>query len=342
MDYRLPVSIRARPRGRATFVRAALWPVTGFQSARVLADARPRFCPLMISGSGFNPRASSRTRDARGRGGVRVLQWVSIRARPRGRATSATILSLAGDKVSIRARPRGRATVWRRRRGQSRIVSIRARPRGRATRPRVLLCRRVCFNPRASSRTRDTTARGAVDAATGFNPRASSRTRDLRVRAVARSGVVSIRARPRGRATNLAEVLGLGAGFNPRASSRTRDFLSNFSPVDDIMFQSARVLADARRRMNLPQNIRSGVSIRARPRGRATSLQRANRHRPRVFQSARVLADARLERILKPGTKRLFQSARVLADARQIINDKVDVCRGFNPRASSRTRDWEL
>jgi len=62
-----------------------------------------------------------------------ILTGVSIRARPRGRATSGDTEGIVSGKVSIRARPRGRATHEAEDAFGDVGVSIRARPRGRAT-----------------------------------------------------------------------------------------------------------------------------------------------------------------------------------------------------------------
>jgi len=85
------------------------------------------------------------------------------------------------------------------------------------------------------------------------------------------------------------------------------------------MFQSARVLADARPPVARGSVMDAFVSIRARPRGRATMARRVCCLAESVFQSARVLADARpfiSHRVAALGG---FQSARVLADARLCV-----------------------
>jgi len=126
---------------------------------------------------------------------------------------------------------------------------------------------------------------------------------------------VSIRARPRGRATIRDAPALANFCFNPRASSRTRDVGERILRTPLSMFQSARVLADARHTNITGGAIATEVSIRARPRGRATV--------PRVMRLRR----------------QAFQSARVLADARQCREQQLRRTRRFNPRASSRTRD---
>ncbi len=109
----IPVSIRARPIGRAM---------------RAFGGALSR------RSVGFNPRPANWPGDATGECGGRCTHPVSIRARPIGRAMRWVKAAYDwGRGVSIRARPIGRAMRWvKAAYDWGRGVSIRARPIGRA------------------------------------------------------------------------------------------------------------------------------------------------------------------------------------------------------------------
>ena len=179
------VSIRARPHGRA--MRSNTWrmmPPQVFQSAPGLTVGRCRRRTRSRTGLGrFNPRPASRSGDAQLDGINPQREFVSIRARPHGRAMPAASTAMRSSSSSFNPRPASRsgdAQVMRRRvrvhlrfnprpasrsgdasvtarQGVARNVSIRARPHGRAMLPR---CRTICrtgasFNPRPASRSGD-------------------------------------------------------------------------------------------------------------------------------------------------------------------------------------------
>ena len=106
------VSIRARPHGRAMhpkLIEVLVSPM--FQSAPGLTVGRcPRRCPATPRSNCFNPRPASRSGDAAQIAADLGYTFVSIRARPHGRAMRKTVvLSKVLYDVSIRARPHGRA-----------------------------------------------------------------------------------------------------------------------------------------------------------------------------------------------------------------------------------------
>jgi len=291
---------------------------TVFQSARVLADARrsakvscisrkcfnPRassrtrdfnFTRSRTSDVGFNPRASSRTRDDNNMVVSGAPQRFNPRASSRTRDPQFTCLPYDTRSFNPRASSRTRdgRPLWQLAGGT--LVSIRARPRGRATDSREISWVWVTVFQ---------SARVLADArhAAGFK--------------FGGDGFVSIRARPRGRATG-ERILRtpLSMFQSARVLADARPLRCIVEVVAEPLFQSARVLADARHRCCrcgiLGWGFQSArvladarrvwrrrrgqsriVSIRARPRGRATPWKCQHRRRPR-FQSARVLADAR-------------------------------------------------
>ncbi len=198
---------------------------------------------------------------------------VRFNPRPASRSGDALVacLDLHERFVSIRARPHGRAM----RHSMSMLVhanSFQSAPGltvGRCSRASVVLRASARFNPRPASRSGDATWRYTAAALCdgGFNPRPASRSGDalghlqqhralvavsIRARPHGRAMLaqeadlrqgraVSIRARPHGRAMRDSDpYTRLAWRFNPRPASRSGDALD--ACVDDFaeaMFQSA-------------------------------------------------------------------------------------------------------
>ncbi len=210
--------------------------VSGFQSAPGRLAGRcisPSASGAAGRTIGFNPRPADWPGDARQHPGDESASYVSIRARPIGRAMAGR--DTHGRDVSIRARPIGRAMPPE----TSTVVpvvtvSIRARPIGRAMRKwdrtndhlikrfqsapgrlagrcrswvrsapgragRSQACLRSCFNPRPADWPGDAQRTWRCD--TSFNPRPAEWPGDAARGQPHQSGrAVSIRARPIGRA----------------------------------------------------------------------------------------------------------------------------------------------
>ncbi len=358
------VSIRARPRGRATLRPGRVANLTHlFQSARAREGARRAPWPPTAGARCFNPRAPARARDARPFSTGQIVSGVSIRARPRGRATWRGWNSPARSCRFQSARAREGARPLRRTRARASCsfnpraparardtaslrskpatnVSIRARPRGRATRRgRAWWWRQRCFNPRAPARARDWS--------TAFSATAPKKFQSARAREGARP------PRPtRSRSSTVFQSARAREGARPRParphqggstfqSARAREGARPDPPHrvhDSAPFQSARAREGARR-VVAGEGGAVVVSIRARPRGRAT-LGDVWQMTPERFQSARAREGARPARRRASGLiRRVSIRARPRGRATAGAEPTGDDGARFNPRAPARARD---
>ena len=206
-----PVSIRARPRGRAIAKSPAL--------ARFQA-------------SGFNPRPASRPGDWDGGGWRTLTATVSIRARPRGRAIGIPAVHgrCAASFQSAPGLEAGRlGSLGNRPRRLTQFQSAPGLEAGRLSPHPLPAPVEHLFQsaPGLEAGRLGGRARGASRWAC-FNPRPASRPGDCAdSQAPSTNRPVSIRARPRGRAILRQHSPPAPApSFNPRPASRPGDYPS--------------------------------------------------------------------------------------------------------------------
>jgi len=257
--------------------------------------------------------------------------WCSaFQSAPGREAGRCAALGAEGDEVlgvSIRARPGGRAMPVRPQPGVPDLcVSIRARPGGRAMHHRGwrhALLHRVSIRARPGGRAMQGRDRGAARPDPRFNPRPAGRPGDARGKYEPRTAV---------------------AGFNPRPAGRPGDALRLSAwNANSSRFQSAPG-REAGRCADLVEHgaARIGVSIRARPGGRAMpSLPPMALWPAILFQSAPGREAGRCPRSCRlPRRSSAFQSAPGREAGRcPAMPTPPATITGFNPRPAGRPGD---